>query len=139
MDTSTKKYQELPLPIGLLGGVRFTKDGKGIFFSQSTPDSSSDVYFMNLANRKIERWTESELGEMQKKDMSTPKLVNWKSFDGLNISGFYYPASTKFSGKRPVLINIHGGPEGQSMASFLGSNNYFTNEMGVAIIYPNVL
>lgn len=138
MDTSTKKYQELPLPIGLLGGVRFTKDGKGIFFSQSTPDSSSDVYFMNLANRKIERWTESELGEMQKKDMSTPKLVNWKSFDGLNISGFYYPASTKFSGKRPVLINIHGGPEGQSMASFLGSNNYFTNEMGVAIIYPNV-
>lgn len=93
---------------------------------------------MNLADRKIQTWTESELGEMQREDMSTPKLISWKSFDGLDISGFYYPASSKFSGKRPVLINIHGGPEGQSMASFLGSGNYYTNEMGVTLIFPNV-
>ena len=138
LDTRTQNYQELMIPIGLMGGVQFTKDGKGLFFGQSTPDSSSDVYYMNLADRKIQTWTESELGEMQKEDMSTPKLISWKSFDGLDISGFYYPASSKFSGKRPVLINIHGGPEGQSMASFLGSGNYYTNEMGVALIFPNV-
>lgn len=138
LDNRTQNYQELKIPVGLMGGVQFTKDGKGLFFGQSTPDSSSDVYYMNLANKKIERWTESELGEMQREDMSTPKLISWKSFDGLEISGFYYPASSKFSGKRPVLINIHGGPEGQSMASFLGSGNYYTNEMGVAMIFPNV-
>src|SRR5690606_37577416 len=82
--------------------------------------------------------TDSEQGEMQKVDMSEPKLIEWKSFDQMKITGFYYPASKKFSGKRPVLINIHGGPEGQSMASSLGSGNYYTNEMGVALIYPNV-
>ena len=47
--------------------------------------------------------------------------------NALKISGFYYPASKKFTGKRPVLINIHGGPEGQSFASSLGSGNYYTN------------
>ncbi|WP_394759218.1 S9 family peptidase [Flavobacterium sp.] len=126
------------IPVGLIGGINFTKDGQSLFFTQSTADSSSDVYKLVLKTNKIERWTESELGEMQKEDMSSPKFIEWKSFDNLKISGFYYPASAKFTGKRPVLISIHGGPEGQSMASFLGSNNYYTNEMGVVIISPNV-
>lgn len=139
MDTATKKYKEVPnLPIGLFGGMTFTKDGQSIFFSESTYDSTSDVYKLNLKTNQITRWTESELGEIQKSDISKPKLIEWKSFDGLKISGFYYPAASKFTGKRPVMINIHGGPEGQSMASFLGSNNYYTSEMGVAIIFPNV-
>ena len=41
-------------------------------------------------------------------------------------------------GKRPVIIDIHGGPEGQSTPDFLGRDNYFINELGVAMIYPNV-
>ena len=41
-----------------------------------------------------------------------------------------------FPGKRPVLINIHGGPEGQSRPCFQGRNNYFLNEMGIAIFLP---
>ncbi|WP_205597616.1 prolyl oligopeptidase family serine peptidase [Flavobacterium columnare] len=139
METATKQFKAIPnIHNGLIGNVRFTKEGQNIFFSQSTADSSSDVYKLNLKTQKITRWTESELGEMQKKDMSIPKQIEWKSFDGMKISGFYYPASQKFTGKRPVMISIHGGPEGQSLASFLGANNYYTNEMGVALIYPNV-
>ncbi|MET3046218.1 S9 family peptidase [Flavobacterium covae] len=139
METATKQFKAIPnIHNGLIGNVLFTKEGQNIFFSQSTADSSSDVYKLNLKTQKITRWTESELGEMQKKDMSIPKQIEWKSFDGMKISGFYYPASQKFTGKRPVMISIHGGPEGQSLASFLGANNYYTNEMGVALIYPNV-
>ncbi|MFK7001437.1 S9 family peptidase [Flavobacterium oreochromis] len=139
MDTRTKQFRIIPnLPVGLINGVKFANDNQNIFFSQSTANSSSDVYKLNLKTSKITPWTESELGEMQKSDMSTPKLVEWKSFDGMSISGFYYPASKKFTGKRPVMINIHGGPEGQSLATFLGANNYYTNEMGIALIYPNV-
>jgi dipeptidyl aminopeptidase/acylaminoacyl peptidase len=48
------------------------------------------------------------------------------------------PRADKFTGKRPVFINIHGGPEGQTRPDFLGSNNYFIDELGVAMIYPNV-
>jgi dipeptidyl aminopeptidase/acylaminoacyl peptidase len=36
------------------------------------------------------------------------------------------------------MISIHGGPEAQSRVGFLGRNNYFLNELGVAIIQPNV-
>lgn len=139
MNTTDKSYSAVKnIPIGLIGGANFTKDKQALFFTQSTAQSASDVYKLILKTGVIERWTESELGEMQTSDMSVPKFIEWKSFDNLKISGFYYPAAAKFTGKRPVLINIHGGPEGQSMASFLGSNNYYTNEMGVAIIFPNV-
>lgn len=139
MNATDKTYSAVKnIPIGLIGGANFTKDNQNIFFTQSTAQSASDVYKLILKTGVIQRWTESELGEMQKSDMSVPKFIEWKSFDNLTISGFYYPVASKFTGKRPVLINIHGGPEGQSMASFLGSNNYYTNEMGVAIIFPNV-
>lgn len=139
MDVATKKYLEVKnIPLGLFAGYEFSKDGKSLFFTQGTSETSADVFKIDLASQKIERWTESELGEMQKEDMSSPKLIKWKSFDNLEISGFYYPANKKFAGKRPVLISIHGGPEAQSSAGFIGSNNYFTNEMGVAIITPNV-
>jgi dipeptidyl aminopeptidase/acylaminoacyl peptidase len=37
-----------------------------------------------------------------------------------------------------VLIDIHGGPEGQSRPGFLGRNNYYLNELGIALLYPNV-
>ncbi|MGK6344187.1 prolyl oligopeptidase family serine peptidase [Chryseobacterium sp. DT-3] len=139
LDTATKKYAAVSqIPAGLIGGVKFSNDGRSLYFSRSAADSGSDVYKMDMASQNIERWTESEQGEMQPADMSVPKLIEWKSFDQMKISGFYYPAAPKFTGKRPVIINIHGGPEGQSMASSIGSSNYFTNEMGVAMIYPNV-
>ncbi len=139
MNTSDKSYAAVNnIPIGLIGGASFTKDNQNLFFTQSTAQTASDVYKLNLTTGEIQRWTESELGEMQQSDMSVPKFIEWKSFDNLKISGFYYPAASKFTGKRPVLINIHGGPEGQSMATFLGSGNYYTNEMGVALILPNV-
>ncbi|HML57082.1 MAG TPA: prolyl oligopeptidase family serine peptidase, partial [Ferruginibacter sp.] len=67
-----------------------------------------------------------------------PKLIKWKSFDGLEISGFLYEAHPRFTGRRPVIINIHGGPEGQSLPTFLGRLNYYLNELGISIIFPNV-
>ncbi len=68
-----------------------------------------------------------------------PQLVKTKSFDGTAVSAFVYrPDAKRFAGKRPVIISIHGGPEGQSQPVFLGRSNYWINELGVAMIYPNV-
>lgn len=139
MNTATKKYEEVKnLPAGLLSSIVFASDDLSFFFTQSTSKSASDVFQLTLKTGEITRWTKSELGQIQDSDISLPRAISWKSFDKRMISGFYYPASPKFQGKRPVVINIHGGPEGQSMASFLGANNYITNEMGVAFITPNV-
>jgi dipeptidyl aminopeptidase/acylaminoacyl peptidase len=64
--------------------------------------------------------------------------VRWKSFDSRDISGLLSLPPARFTGKRPVIILIHGGPEGQASVGFLARYNYFINELGVAVIQPNV-
>jgi dipeptidyl aminopeptidase/acylaminoacyl peptidase len=54
------------------------------------------------------------------------------------ISGFLLRPPAAFSGKRPVIVNIHGGPESQARPGFLGRNNFYLNELGIAMIYPNI-
>jgi len=100
--------------------------------------SPADCWSYNLAHEMSERWTFSE-SAVQTGSFSNAELVKWKTFDGKQISGFLYrPPAAKFPGKRPVLVVIHGGPEGQSQPIFLGRSNYYLNELGIALIYPNV-
>ncbi|MBL8811945.1 MAG: S9 family peptidase [Planctomycetaceae bacterium] len=139
LSTATGKYAAIEgLPAGVISGAAWHSNSNDIAFSVNSARSTSDVYSYTLDSKKIERWTESELGGLVPETLVEPELVRWKSFDGLEISGFLYRAPSKFSGKRPVIINIHGGPEGQSRPVFQGRNNFFLNELGVCILYPNV-
>jgi dipeptidyl aminopeptidase/acylaminoacyl peptidase len=96
------------------------------------------VFSIDVDKATLTRWTTSETGGLNAAEFSEPELIRWKSFDGLMISGFLYMPAPRFTGPRPVIINIHGGPEGQTQPSFLGRNNYYLNELGAAIIFPNV-
>jgi dipeptidyl aminopeptidase/acylaminoacyl peptidase len=66
------------------------------------------------------------------------EIVEWKSFDGRMIPGILYRPAKRFTGPRPVMINVHGGPEARERPRGLGRSNYFRNELGMAIIYPNI-
>lgn len=139
LSTATNKYEQIPnLPTGVIGRIVWSSDSKSIGITFVSYNSSSDVFEYNTTSKQFIRWTESELGGINPSTLQEPKLISWKSFDGRSISGYLYPASSKFSGKRPVIINIHGGPEGQSRPVFLGRSNYFINELGISVIYPNV-
>jgi dipeptidyl aminopeptidase/acylaminoacyl peptidase len=126
------------LPAGVLSALRFRRDSHEVGFSLSTPAEPADVYSFDADSGKLERWTESETGGVNLKTAQPPRLIHWKAADGLTVSGFLYPANARFTGKRPVLIDIHGGPEGQSRPSFRGQFNYFTEEMGITVIESNV-
>jgi dipeptidyl aminopeptidase/acylaminoacyl peptidase len=126
------------LPIGVIGELRFRPDGKELGFSISSARSPQDVYSLDVASGKVERWTASETGGIDPATFVEPALVHWKGTDGLALSGFLYRPPKTFAGRRPVIINIHGGPEGQSRPGFLGRTNYIVSEMGVAELYPNI-
>ena len=122
-----------------IGDADSSTAGGELAFNVTSARSPGDVYSWNIGTTKITRWTNSASPTLNPLDFAEPKLVRWKSFDGLMISGFLYqPDAKKFPGKRPVLINIHGGPEAQARAGFIGRNNYMINESGFAMLYPNV-
>jgi dipeptidyl aminopeptidase/acylaminoacyl peptidase len=139
LDVATGKTTRVAgLSLGTIGAMRWHANGRDLGFTFSGSRSPADVYSYDAETGKIERWTESETGGLNADTFSDAELVRWKSFDGKAISGFLYKPPARFAGKRPVVISIHGGPEGESRPGFLGRNNYYVNELGVAMIYPNV-
>jgi dipeptidyl aminopeptidase/acylaminoacyl peptidase len=126
------------LPVGVIGSLEWHENGKDLGLSLSSARSPSDLYSIDAATWKVERWTESETGGLNAANFVEPELVRWKSFDGRTISGFLYKPAAKFAGRRPVVINIHGGPESQFQPAFLGRSNYYLDELGVAVLFPNV-
>jgi dipeptidyl aminopeptidase/acylaminoacyl peptidase len=138
-DVASRRHRAMPeVPAGVLGGVEWRDDSRELGFSVNNARSPSDVYSLDVGTGRVTRWTESELGGLPAAELSEPVLARWSSFDEREITGFYYRPAARFTGKRPVVINIHGGPESQSRPVFQGRSNYFLNELGVAIIYPNV-
>ena len=139
LDTATRKEKSLPkLPTGIISGVSWNKNNRDVGFNLTSARASSDVYSLDVDSGKVDRWTFSETGGINTANLSEPELIHWKSWDGRMISGFLYRPPARFTGKRPVIVNIHGGPEGQFRPGFLGRNNYWLNELGIAIIFPNV-
>lgn len=125
------------VPEGIIDGVRWRNDGRELAFTLSNARVPDDVYSVDVSGANLVRWTESET-EVPTQQFKTAELIKWPSFDGRMISGFLYRPPAKFTGRRPVLIVIHGGPEGQSRPGFLGRDNYYLNELGVAVLDPNV-
>jgi len=139
LDTATGKEKPAPkLPAGSASGIKWHKNSKDLGFVLVSARSPADAYSLDVESGKVDRWTESETGGLTSSTFVEPELVRWKTFDDRTISGFLYKPPMKFTGKRPVIINIHGGPESQFRPTFLGRNNYFVNELGVAMLFPNV-
>ncbi|HKO99151.1 MAG TPA: S9 family peptidase [Pyrinomonadaceae bacterium] len=139
LDTASRKEKQVPkLPVGIVGGIRWHDNGRDLGFNLTSARLATDVFSLDVGTGKVDRWTESETGGLNTSNFSEAELVRWKSFDKRDISGFLYMPPARFTGPRPVIINIHGGPEGQSRPTFLGRSNYYLNELGAAIIYPNV-
>ena len=140
MDAATGAAVSIPrLPVGILSGVAWHPNNHLLGFSITSAKSPSDAYSLDLDSGRLDRWTESETGGLDPSRNIDPQLVTMKSFDGTAISAFVYrPDPARFPGKRPSLIIIHGGPEGQSRPGFNGRTNYWINELGIAVVFPNV-
>ena len=140
IDAATGAAVAIPkLPVGIIGGVEWHPNNHLIGMTITSAKSPADAYSLDVDSGAVTRWTQSETGGLDASRNVDPQLVTMKSFDGTMISAFVYrPDPAKFPGKRPALMVIHGGPEGQSRPGFLGRSNYWINELGIALVYPNV-
>ena len=139
LDPKTGAVREITgLPKGTIGGVRIAPWGT-IGLTVSSAKVPADAYSVDPTTLAVTRWTFSETGGLDPSVNVEPEFVEVKSFDGELVSGFLYrPDPAKFPGKRPLIVSIHGGPEGQSTPGFRGRTNYLLNELGVAVFLPNV-
>lgn len=138
-DISANKELAAPeVPIGVISDLKWNKNSTDLAFNFKSSRTVNDVYSVNVETGKVELWGKSVTNGVDTNSFSLPELIHWTTFDKRSISGFLYRPQAKFKGKRPVIIDIHGGPEEQYRPVFGYEDNYFLNELGVVKIYPNV-
>ena len=105
--------QEQPAPrltAGIISGLRWHKNNQDLGFGKASAGSASDIYELDV---RIGKWTAGQTSEkrrMNAEHLEEPELVRWRSFDDRMISGFLYRPPERFTGKRPVMIDMHVGP-----------------------------
>ena len=138
-DFRTRRALPQPsLPAGVVSDLAFSPDGSRLGFSLASPTAASDAWSWGVADAKLERWTASELGGLDPKALATPALVRYPSFDKRSIPAFVYKPRLAAGQKAPVIIDIHGGPEGQSRPTFNPFHQHSVAELGAAVIVTNV-
>lgn len=136
------------LPSGIIRAYAFSASGETLALSMASARSSEDVWTLSLTGRSLNRWTESEIGGLDATAFVEPELVAFDSFDSADkvdgsegvrprqIPAFVYRPRSE--GPHPVLVYIHGGPEGQYRPGFSATFQYLVGELGMAVVAPNV-
>lgn len=139
-DLVTRRALPQPqLPAGVVTGLRLSRDGTKLAVGLSSATAPGDVYGVDVASARVDRWTQSEIGPIDRAALPEPRLVRFDSFDGLSVPAFVYrPKAAAAGAKTPVLISIHGGPEGQARPGWSPTIASFADNLGATVIVPNV-
>ena len=126
---------------GVLESLSFDADGKRLAFGFAAADRPRDVYVLDIAANRLEPWTRSEAGAVDTSKFVTPRLAQFPTFDRPDGRArempvyVYEPAG---AGSHPVLVMLHDGPDSQFRPGFDPWIQYVVNELGYAVVAPNV-
>ncbi|MGC1522785.1 MAG: alpha/beta fold hydrolase, partial [Steroidobacteraceae bacterium] len=140
-----RSHQDLIPPklpaAGIIGSLSFDAEGNRLAFGFAAPNRPRDAYVFDIAANRLEAWTDSEAGAVDLSKFVTPRLTQYPTFDRTDsgsrqIPLYIYEPSTP--GPHPVLISLHGGPESQFRPGFDPWLEFVVNELGYAVLAPNV-
>jgi len=142
-DIDSGQYKKVSsLPVGQIYSISFHPTKEVLAMVLNTTETPGDIYSLNLQTMKNVRWTTSEVGGLDTSSFPKPELINYETYDEIDgkkrlIPAFVYKPLYS-DGPLPILISIHGGPEGQHTPRFSSFYAFLANEMGIAVIAPNV-
>jgi len=148
--------EQLEMPgKGIISGVTFSADASKLAFSFSSPTQNGDIWMYDRSTMKLSQVTQSDRAGIDPKSFVTPELIKFKTFDGREIPAWYYKPGgiranlnnlgsmasrsgmLEANSKVPVIVSVHGGPEGQSRPGFNALFQYYLSR-GYAVLDPNV-
>lgn len=125
------------LPRGVLRELTWSRDGRRLAFTMDQANDATDVWVWDVEEQVLWRATRSALGGIVQSDLATPTLLRYPTFDGRQIPAFLYTPRNLAPNGLPVVVYVHGGPEGQSRPIFNAVIQYLTGS-GYGVFVPNV-
>ena len=131
-----KELKTLDMPVEQVGGGDFSSDDRYFLFTGSGSTEPANVWLYDFENDTFTKLTDSPHPGINLGELIAPELVKFKSFDGLELSGWLYKPGVG-NHPYPTVISYHGGPEGQSRPSFSYTFQALLSQ-GIAVFSPNV-
>jgi dipeptidyl aminopeptidase/acylaminoacyl peptidase len=122
------------LPEGVVLQPTWSNDSQKLAFSFTAPAYNLNIWVWDLGSGECRQITHVAAGGIPPESHVTPELIHYRSFDGREIPAFLYMPD---AGRPPVVVMVHGGPEGQAQPIFNSVVQYLVNR-GYAVFAPNV-
>jgi len=134
------------IPDGLISGLLFSPDGKKLGMTLNSARNPNDAFVLELGRKplssnKLKRWTFSEVGGLDTGKFVRPKHIKYPSpaeEEGKVIPTPAFVYLPPGRGPFPVIIHVHGGPENQFRPRFNANFQMWVDQLGVAVIAPNI-
>lgn len=140
-ETVSGRFLNIPRPPKCVSGyfsLDWSLSGKKLLFTVNSASKPTNVWMLDLEADVVRKVTDTSLQGVSEEELVEPELYHFKSFDGLTVPYWFYPASKRdSSAAAPVVIDIHGGPEGQERPMFDPLKEYLVNQ-GFSVVAPNV-
>lgn len=123
----------LRIGMGVHSNPNWSPDGKAITFEYENPILPPDIYRIEVESQSVTQLTYSQSPAMAKNKLVMPKVVSYKSFDGLEIPAFLFKPE-KPNGA--AVLYPHGGPSSLYSAEWDVLAQYLVAK-GYTYIAPN--
>ena len=121
--------------VNIEGDITVSKNGV-IAFTGSTAYHPMELYVMTSLNANPKQLTNLNIF-VDSLSLSKTENISWKGPDGFNEDGVLnYPVDYKPGSKYPLVLVIHGGPEGASTEAFSALPQLIAAE-GFFVFQPN--
>ena len=141
LDTQTQALCNPPLPpkgvISPYDVISFSPTGHQLLFSLTSGQRLQNIWLLDLDAESLRRVTDGQLDGIAQSELIEPQLHHYASFDGLSVPFWLYTPHGKPAENLPVVIEIHGGPEGQELPAYDAFLQYLTAR-GIAVVAPNI-
>ncbi|KQL49806.1 peptidase S9 [Brevibacillus choshinensis] len=122
------------VPSGVIQSVSWLTEDQ-LAFTLKSPILPGDVWTYTLSEKSSTRVTSIGRAEAIEETLVDPEMCTFTSFDGLEVPYFLY--AKEKTGKNPVVVYVHGGPESQIRAEYHPVFQYLANQ-GFTVVAPNV-
>jgi len=128
---------DLPeLPEGVITSVGISRSERLMRFYVNGSTSPNNLYVYDFEKGSYRKLTETLNPEIDPEALVEAKVVEFESFDGLEIPAIYYEPHRAAREKVPAIVWVHGGPGGQSRLTYSSLLQYLVNH-GYAVLAVN--
>lgn len=106
-----------------VSNASLNQKGTHLGFTLQNPTKPADVYVSPASTFSPVRISNIN-PEIAKHPLPKTELISWKSADGKEIEGLLtYPLHYEKGKKYPLILNVHGGPAGVFVQTFIAGNS----------------